>query len=75
MASFRRWWGFTIMVAVAQALTMMASTTGGKNAKRRSLVYKLKQTKTATEVAALLKGKQDLINPFVVSTAMSKLRR
>ena len=69
-------------LAVAEALTtMMASSSSGKKVSRKrrdasqALVQKLKQTTTATEVASLLNGNQDLIGPFVVSTAMSKLRR
>ena len=41
----------------------------------RALVQKLKRATTASEVAVLLNDTQDLLNPFVVSTAMSKLRR
>ena len=66
--------------AVAQGLTMMAAPSGngsrrGRKDASKALMQKLKQTTRATEVASLLNGNQDLIDPFVVSTAMSKLRR
>ena len=69
---------FSCCVAAVQALTASsggnASRRGRKDASK-ALVQKLKQTTTASAVAALLKDNQDLLNPFVVSTAMSKLRR
>ena len=70
---------FWSCLAVAQGLTMMAAPSGNGSRRRKdaskALVQKLKQTTRASEVASLLNGNQDLLNPFVVSTAMSKLRR
>ena len=69
-------------VAVVEALTMMTvdpvgkvpSSKRGREAESKALVQKLKQATTATEVTKLL-NVTDVINAFVVSTGMNKLRR
>ena len=72
---------FSFAVTAQALTTMMASSNSGKMTSHqrtdasKALVQKLKQMTTASEVASLLNGNQDLLNPFVVSTAMSKLRR
>ena len=59
-------------LAVAQALTAFS---GPSKALVKALVQRLNQATTAIDVVVILKENQDVINAFVVSAAMRKLRR
>ena len=65
------------------ALVQALSNNGSGRTKRRSfertkaakeLVQRLKHADHPREVASLLKGKEDLMNPFVVSSAEIKFK-
>ena len=71
-------------LAISQALTMTTTPDGsGKPGKKRAnrklanrrLLDKVKRTTKASDVTWLMKDNEELIDPFVASTAMAQLRR